>query len=94
MKTKQFTTVSVGQVLEDCPHAIACFNEGDFSVSFGDAVATLVDQEMFLGMLSDAGLVKPDDEVDTEQTPIDFEMKKVYDRLDGLGDSILIDLGS
>ena len=94
MKITKLSTVTVDQILEGCPHAIQCFDEGDFSVSFGDAVATLVDQEMFLGMLNDAGLGYGEDGINAEQTPLDFEMKKVYDRLDKLGDSILIDLGS
>ena len=79
-------------MLEDCPHVNACFNEADFNVSFGDANHTLVDHDKFLDMLDCAGVLH--EELNAEQTPIDFEMKKVYDRLDSLGDSTLIDLGS
>ena len=97
MQIKKIPTLSVDQIIGDCPHALDCFNNGDFSVSFGDAMHTLVDQTMFLGMLDDAGLgweAAYGDGINAEQTPLDFEMKKIYERLDGLGDSILIDLGS
>ncbi len=90
METNQLHTVNVDQILEDCPHAIECFNCGDFSVSWGDAAWTLVDQTMFLGMLDDAGLGEA--EINAEQTPLDFEMKTIYDRLDKLGASTYIAL--
>lgn len=90
MKTTSFRTVSVDQILEDCPHAIEYFNCGDFNVSWGDASYTLVDQTLFLGMLEDAGLSL--DDLNAEQTPLDMEMKIVYNRLDELGDSTYIAL--
>jgi len=92
MKTKEFKVVDVDDILEDCPHASQCFNEADLSVSFGDACWTLMDQDIFLRCLGDAGLDLMDDEINAEQTPLDFEMKTIYNRLDKLGDSTYIAL--
>ena len=93
MKTKEFKVVDVDDILEDCPHASQCFNEADLSVSFGDACWTLMAQDIFLRCLGDAGLdLISDDEINAEQTPLDFEMKTIYDRLDKLGDSTYIAL--
>ena len=92
MKITKLRTVSADQILEDCPHILVCFDDADFNVSFGDANHTLVDREKFDDMLNCAGVLHKD--LNGEQTPIDMEMKKVYDRLDSLKKNVLIDLGS
>ena len=92
MKTKKLQAIDVDDILEDCPHAIECFNDGDFSVSWGDAAWTLVDQTMFYGMLDDAGLSRCAEDINNPQTPLDFEMNTIYERLEKLGDSTYIAL--
>ena len=92
VQTKKITTVHVDDILDGCPHAIECFWESDLNVSFGDARYTLIDKTMFQGLLDDAGLKWDEETLNMEQTPLDFELKKVYNRLDELDESILIRL--
>lgn len=94
MKITKLRTVTVNQILGDCPHTWACFNGADFNVSFGDANHTLVDKEKFEEMLDCAGIKWDEDKINMEQTPLDFEMIKMYKRIDSLKKNVLIDLGS
>lgn len=94
MKTTKLTTVTVDQIFEDCPIATKRFNDGEFSSGLGYACNIIVSQKIFQSMLDDVGLVWYENELNMEQTPLDFERKKLYDRFDKLKDSILIDLGS
>lgn len=87
MKITKIPTVTVEQLTGDCPNVLEAFDCADFNVSFGDANHTLVDKEKFEGMLKDAGLSWDKNTLNMEQTPLDFELIKVYNRLDSLKNS-------
>ena len=92
MKIQKVSYVNLSDLFHDCDDAIEQFNCSDFDVSFGDASHTLVNKDTFIKMMEDAGLDEA--EINPEQTPLDFDLKTIYNRFHNLKDNILIDLES
>jgi hypothetical protein len=94
MDIQTINAIPCSSLFASLPEARSQFNGGDFDVSFGDAMHTLVDDTAFLGMLDDAGLTE--DELKNNDHPMANtvlnQVKVIHNRLDTLGSSILIDL--
>ena len=95
METETLNYVPVSTLFDECPEARSQFNAADHgSVTWGDAQHTLIDSEQFLGMLSDAELTE--EKLKETNHPMKMivvgQLNTIHQRLDTLGDSILIDL--
>jgi len=94
METKTVITVPCSSLFSDCPEARSQFNSGNFNVSFGDAHHTLIDSDQFLGMMADVELTEQDLKENDHPMAMQVlcQVKTIHARLDGVTDSIFIDL--